>query len=262
MKSPSVPVTIQRYPNRVAGSGKRQEVPMKRLRRVLLAVVALVSAFGVAAQALPSPQATDPPAGHPAVHPDLHFQDGAIEVDGLTPEGEVVLFGVARRLLGYHQRVERIEQADVADATGFARFELEDGLPELAVWAAVDLTTGEIAAGPSPGFPRGVRAFPTAGLRGGGGLPDRLGQSLEDAQILYVRPGEGAWGTALLDGGLYDLDGPGNGSFEAALQDFVPVNTLSPTGPPEKIAAGDRIVVVDSTHLTLFTLRVTPDALH
>jgi len=256
------PVSNQRGPNRVASREPRQEVPMKTVRRILIVVVILVSAFGVAAQALPAPQAADPPGGQPAVHPDLQFQDGAIEVNGLTPEGEVVLFGVARRLLGYHQRIERVEQTNIADATGYARFEIEDGLPELAVWAAIDLTTGEIAAGPSPGFPRGVRTFPTAGLRGGGGLPDRLGQSLEDAQILYVRPGEGAWGTALLDGGLYDLDGPGNGSFEVALRDFIPVNTLSPSGPPEEIAAGDRIVVVDSTNLTLFTLRVTPDALH
>lgn len=224
----------------------------------LLSLLLLAFIFGPAASA----QQGGPPAAppEPPVRPELVFQDGAVEVQGLTPGGDVVLFGVARRALGYHQRVERVDEVLTADATGFARFELSDGVAPTAVWAVIDLSTGTLAAGPTPGFARQVRPFPTAGLHGRGGLPGSLVQSLEAAQILYVRPGEGAWGAALLDGNVYDRDGADNGSFELALEDLVPVGPETPLSPPVAISAGDVIVVVDSTNLSLFTLRVTPDA--
>jgi len=201
------------------------------------------------------------PADPPVVRPEIVFDAGGVSVAGLTPGGEAVLFGVARRALGYHQRVERVEEVLVADGEGSARFEMPEGVPVTAVWAVVDLTTGEIAAGPSPGFSRSVRPFPTAGLHGRGGVPGRLSAALEGAQILYVRPGEGAWGTALLDGGVYDQDGADDGAFEVSLADLVAVGTSGTAAPPAEVAAGDLVVVVDSTDLSLFTLRVTPDAL-
>lgn len=252
---------VRSCPPRTASTEERRERGLGRVRQVLLGAVLVMGLYGTPGLAAP-PDGGGSGNGTPPARPEVTFEAGAVEVDGLTPEGEVVLFGVARRTLGYHQRLVRIEEASVADATGYARFEIEDGVPLHAVWVAVDLATGGMAAGPTPGFPRGVRPFPTAGLHGGGGLPDRLGGALEAAQILYVRPGEGAWGTALRDGSVLDLDGLHNGSFEVALADFAPVNTVSPSAAPDEVAAGDLVVVVDSVNLVLFILRVTPDALH
>lgn len=224
----------------------------------LLLLLLVVACFPGAA----SGQAgTVPPSDPPVVRPEIVFEAGGVSVAGLTPGGEAVLFAVARRALGYHQRVERVEEVLVADGEGVARFEIPEGVPVTAVWAVVDLTTGELAAGPSPGFSRSVRPFPTAGLRGRGGVPGRLSAALEGAQILYVRPGEGAWGTALLDGGVYDQDGADDGAFEVSLVDLVAVGTSGSAAPPAEVAAGDLVVVIDSTDLSLFTLRVTPDAL-
>lgn len=116
-------------------------------------------------------------------------------------------------------------------------------------------------------YPAANRRRPTdtAGLHGRGGEPGRLRLALGYGQVLYVRPTAGAWGTALLDGGVYDLDGEHDGAFEIALDGLVPVagsEGLSTTEPPTEVAADDLIFVVDPTDLTLYSLRVTPDALH
>jgi len=238
------------------------ERPMERFVRSLSRVLVFVCLLGISLPgAVAGQEGNAPPSDPPVVRPEIVFEAGAVSVEGLTPGGEAVLFGVARRALGYHQRVERVEEVLVADAEGVARLEMPEGVPVTAVWALVDLTTGELAAGPSPGFSRSVRPFPTAGLRGRGGVPGRLSAALEGAQILYVRPGEGAWGTALLDGGVYDQDGADDGAFEVSLADLVAVGTSGTAVPPAEVAAGDLVVVVDSTDLDLFVLRVTPDAL-
>jgi len=235
---------------------------MKRLVRSLSLVLVFVSLSGISLPgAVAGQEGNGPPADPPVVRPEIAFDADGLSLSGLTPGGEAVLFGVARRALGYHQRVERVEEVVVADEEGGARYDVPEGVPVTAVWALVDLATGEVSAGPSPGFSRSVRPFPTAGLRGRGGVPDRLAASLEGAHILYVRPGEGAWGTALLDGGVYDQDGVDDGAFEVALEDLVAVGTSGPPVAPAEVAAGDLVVVVDSTDLDLFVLRVTPDAL-
>lgn len=238
-----------------------------RLLTVLTLLLPLVTGLGsgraAAAQTAEEPAA--PPSGTPeapAAAPALAFDGDAIVATGLSPAGEVILFGVARVPLGYLQRIERFEEVLVADAAGEARLELDEPLPALAVWAAVDTTTGALATAPTPGFPRAARPFPTAGLHGGGrGVPARMLQAIEAAHVLYVRPGEGAWGIAMIEGGAYDADGADDGVLELELDRMVPVGASSPAPPTESLP-GDVLVVVDPTDLSLFTLRVTPDVLH
>lgn len=193
--------------------------------------------------------------------PELSFEERAVVASGLTPGGEAVLFGLAVRGMGYYNRIERYDEILLADATGTAWLDLEDDLPPRAVWAVIDLASGELTTSPTPGFPRQAQPFPTAGLRGQGGVLQRFGHTLESAHVLYARPGEGggAWGFALDDGGGHDLDGADDGAFELSLEQLHPVGA-SPAEPPAEMVAGDILVVVDPTQLSLFTLRVTPDA--
>lgn len=220
-------------------------IPYAHLAAVLVGVLVLV----VAAPAAAAP-------------PELAFEEQAVVASGLTPGGEAVLFGLAVRAMGYYNRIERHEEVVLVDGTGAARLELAEELAPRAVWAAIDLASGEMTTSASPGFPRQAQPFPTAGLRGQGAVLQRLGHTLESAHVLYARPGEGggAWGFALDDGGGHDLDGADDGAFELALEQLHPVGG-SPPEPPAEMLAGDVLVVVDPTELSLFTLRVVPDPL-
>lgn len=236
-------------------------MPWKTLSPLALAVLSTATFCLVLCAPLAAQQEEDDEPKPPPVRPELTFEEEGVSVSGLSPEGEAVLFGVARLRLGYHQRVERFERVLVADASGAARFEPSEGLPPTAVWTVVDLPTGETAFGPTPGFERTPRQLPTAALHGRGGVPGRLHHALESAQILYVRPGEGAWGMALLEGTRFDRDEVDDGVFDVAFEDFVAAATAEPAEPPAEPAAGDVVLMVDPTDLTPYSLRVTPDAL-
>lgn len=239
-------------------------MPQNPYASILTAALALLTAglllalpAGLAAQGEPA----DPPAQPPAHGPELTFDEQGLAVSGLTPGGEVAVFGVGRVPLEYLTRVVRHEAILTADATGVAILELPEGLPERSVWAAVDLTTGGLVTSSPPTFPAAAKPLPATALRRGRaeGL-SRLGHSIQKAQVLWVRPGTGAWGTALEEGGTLDLDGADDGAFEIALEDLVPV-AASPLERPGGVDAGDVLLVVDPDTLTLFTLRVTPDLL-
>lgn len=239
--------------------------PLHRLVLLSLAVLMWCAGPGSAWAQETDPPSDPPPTPPPVIKPEISFDAEAVVADGLTPEGHAVMFGIARRWLGYHQRVERFEEVLTADADGATRLELGEDVPPFAMWVVVDLQSGEAATGPTPGFSGTVHPFPSAGLHGRGGEPDRLRQALESGQILYVRPGVGAWGLTPFDGGGFDADGTDDGAFEVALGDLLPTrgsDQLPAAEPPTAIAPGDLIYVVDPRDVTLYSIRVTPDVLH
>lgn len=223
-------------------------------------------------------QADDPPdqGEGPPPRPTMTFAGDAVSLSGLTPGGEAVLFGVAVRAMGFHNRVERYAEVLPTDDDGEARLELSEELPPRAVWAVVDLPSGAIETSPTPGFPRQAQPFPTAGLRGQGEGLDRFRHNVRGAHVLFVRPGEdgGAWGFIADDGSGYDLDGVQDGFVELSLAQLRTLGRSpeeggdeaaedgadeGPEDPPAEILPDDLLVVIDPTELELYTLRVPAD---
>jgi hypothetical protein len=82
---------------------------------------------------------------------------------------------------------------------------------------------------------------------------DRLVFNCERVYIAVVRPGTGAWLLQTHDGAKTDGDGDNNGVIRARLSSFSAFGGSPP--PPEKLAAGDIVLVIDPERL-LFSSHV------
>jgi hypothetical protein len=180
--------------------------------------------------------------------PTMSFEDQAVVVAGATPGGDVVLWTVYReRIAGVSTRLGRAHERVTADGTGAARLDLGRSVPELSVWAAVDLTTGQATVG-TPG------SFALTEIDAKGRRIDRALGRLEvdrhGLEILFVRPGVGSWRLGVYDGGPGDEDGAYDGTLRASLAALLP-DAKSGNAPP-KFQKGDVLVAVDPTDLNLF----------
>jgi hypothetical protein len=152
-----------------------------------------------------SAQPAQPPA-----NPAVSFEERAVVVSGLRPNGQVAWFGVAREVEDdWATLVRREEVAADTDGDGVVRLELDREVPLQSVWVAVDLTNGKVAIAAPDGFALRVAPLPVRGLgRGQGeGSPDYLEIDSTSVEAFVARPGVGVWGATAGDGGAGD-DGP------------------------------------------------------
>jgi len=187
----------------------------------------------------------------------------SIQVTGATASGQVVVFGMTRRGAGMMTAVERIDEVVAADALGEALVELGRPVPERSVWAAVDLTSGEIALAAPAAFELREVSFPQRGI---GATRRHLEDARRFLDVLLVRPvaavpaGQdaaavaGAWGRSFGDGGEGDDDGSLDGKVRVALADLAPLGT-SPQ-PPSELGPGDIVVAVDATTLEIYAAKL------
>jgi len=216
------------------------EVP--RVVRVRLAAAAVVLTLG----AVPAWSAP----------PSLSFEEQAVVISAATPDGPVAVFGVSRGFNGFTGYVLRHDEVLTAGADGVARLELEL-LPPRSAFAVIDLVTGEMGFGAPEGFELLQRPL-------GPGSIDANGAGLTEQRrwvyALWVRPqaaaGAGAWGAIVGDGGATDADGAEDGVVRAAVSSFVPIED-GDSAPPERLAAGDVVVVIDPESLEVAAARLS-----
>lgn len=192
--------------------------------------------------------------------PVVAFEEQAVVVDGLSPGGELVIFGFGRGVEGFVPFQIGFAERLTADAAGQVRFELPRELPTNSVWVAVDLAAGEARlAAPEDEEVREIE-FP------GRGLPASL-RRLEDAraslEVLWVRPaGEsadsatatGAWSGRVRDGSGLDGDEREDRRLSVRLDLLQPVGASPST--PEGLAPGDVLVGIDTATLEIYTFRL------
>jgi hypothetical protein len=188
--------------------------------------------------------------------PSLSFEDQAVVISGVTPGGSVAAFGVSRGFNGFTGYVLRHDEVLTAGADGVARLELEL-LPVRSAFSAVDLATGEVGFGAPEPFELRQRALAPESIdAGGGGLTERRSW----VYALWARPqadaGAGAWGAIVGDGGATDADGVEDGVVRAAASSFVPIEADG-SAPPEALAAGDVVVVIDPETLEVAATRLS-----
>jgi hypothetical protein len=187
--------------------------------------------------------------------PVLSFEDQAVVVSDVTPKGQVVWFSVAKQIEGYMAHfVRREEILPDTDGNGSVRFELDRTVPLQSIWVAVDLATGEAAVATPEGYPLRDASAPPGRGRGEPGRPDWVEEGREILEILLVRPGQGAWGLTVGDGGANDDDSHGDGRITAALARLRSLGACP--GPPERFQPKDLVFAIDLDRMELLAERV------
>lgn len=197
------------------------------------------------------------PAAAPvaAAPPELAFEPAAVVVSGLPPAGEVIVYGITREHLVYFWRLVPTREVLLADATGTARLEVPDGVGPRSIWAAVEPMTGELALASPEGFTPRELAFPAAGLgQSEAGAWRVLQIGFERVELLYVRPGVGAWWLFAADGATSDDDGAENSTLRVRFDRALPL--WGAELPPAGLAPGDVVFAVSLDTLDFFAARL------
>jgi hypothetical protein len=194
---------------------------------------------------------------HAATPVMLRFEPGAVVAQGITPGAQVVWFSVAREPQGYISRVVRREDVlSDADQDGSVAFPLEKEAPFKSIWVAVDLVDGRFAIAAPEGYPLREIGFPADGVRPVGGLLRELRNARGTAEILVVRPGTGAWGLSVADGGPADEDRANDGTLISSLRQAYAIGA-SPA-PPDHFLPKDVLVMIDPQRMELYTVSLNP----
>lgn len=230
--------------------------------RWLLGVGAFVALLGVASPVSgatfePKPLFVTKSASSP---PELVFEPEAVVARGLSPGAEVIFHGVTREHGGFFWRVVQTREVVLTDALGEARLELPAGeVGPLSVWTVVDPATGDFSLGTPAGSTAREVPFPADGLaRTEAGLWWALRTRYERLEVLYVRPGEGAWWLTAIDGGSGDDDRREDSSLRASLEEARPL--WGAEAPSPGFRPGDVVVAVSLDSLTYFAARLVDPA--
>jgi hypothetical protein len=190
--------------------------------------------------------------------PTITLDESSITVTGLNAGAEVVMFSLASVPQGDYLRLRRLDPVlRDEDRDGTVRYSPPGELQFKSTWAAVDLATGELAVATPRGFQARQLELPIASVRrNSAGEAIGLEHGLQAADILFVRPGVGAWGLTVADGGRDDEGAPNDDRIQTS------VGRGRRTAPsfaeaPQKLKAGDVILVIDNFTLDLLAIRLT-----
>ncbi|MGH9457315.1 MAG: hypothetical protein ACRD2J_06695 [Thermoanaerobaculia bacterium] len=178
-----------------------------------------------------------------AAAPAIEVTAETVRVAGVSPGANVVLFGLTRHPLEFESRVSRVTNL-VRDEDADGVVEVTTPVPLKSVWFAVDLATGAHATATPSEFrlrELPVRALLRSHLAAG---RTSLDPERELFDMVVVRPGGGAWHQTVGDGGRYDGDGRPNGRAAVSLTRLAPI--VEGTPPPEALASGDVVFIVDA----------------
>ncbi len=188
--------------------------------------------------------------------PALSFAAQAVQVQGMTPAGTVVWFGIGLDRIEYSEVRSEWQQAAVADAQGNASLSLPAAVPALSIWVAVDLTTGAFALGSPPGFSPGRFGVAAGAIFSGtGSASDQIADSADFIHVLLVRPGQGAWAATIGRGGVNDQSSPTDASLRFAIESLVALTPGAPAAPG-KLSPNDLLFVARPRTMEIGTLTV------
>ena len=192
------------------------------------------------------------PAGPKA--PEISFQQRSVTVDGITAQGQVVWYSVAREVAedDVATLVRRSGVRTDDDGDGRVSWDMEGDVPARSIWVAVDLATGRLAVAAPEGYPLRRVGWRGRGLGRNNARADRVEDLRTYADVLLVRPGEGAWRLTAGDGSDQDDDGVADGKLAVALDRMRSVEgSAGEAAPPERFGPKDVVVLIDPNRMEL-----------
>jgi hypothetical protein len=182
-------------------------------------------------------------------------------IGDVTPGGGVAVLGVVQDFPGDTMYVRTpFLVGEGADRLGEISLRLPDSInpvPRHSVFAAVDLSTGDVALGAAGGTRAitgiGTRAARVVELpRGGVGVAVKARR----LSAMLVRPSIGAWRKTIEDGGESDADGSGDGVVVLHPSAFARV--IDASSPPTELLEGDVVIAIDTYSREVHVVQV-PD---
>ena len=199
----------------------------------------------------------------PAFALDARYTPESIDLSDLTPGGEALYFHASRQSEGYIPSVgvHRGVWVD-EDGDGTITQPLGAPAPRRAVVVLVDLATGALATAPREETLVTPVEVPTdAFLAGPEGEISAFRHHRERVEMVVVRPGVGAWKLSAADGTALDVDPTQpsaepvvDGTVHFSLSDMEPVGDSALAEPPEALAPGDVVVMIDPRSFELYTV--------
>lgn len=196
---------------------------------------------------LAQPNATSPPS--------ITISNEIVRAEGMTPAGEVILFtaslesdgGTIRRVTGAKAFAD-------SDGDGVITFTGTRPVPLRSIWIGIDFDSGRYAIGSPPGYKVTVLPFPETDFRrDAGGIVGLFDREHLSAEMLVVRPKEGAWHLRAFDGGRGDADTARNGKLV-----LIPAEASVIRGapPPQRLKKGDLVAIIDPGRMEIYVTQV------
>jgi hypothetical protein len=180
----------------------------------------------------------------------------SVQVRNVSSGGEIVLFTAQLEATGglLRQRTGATRVSDT-DRDGIVTFKSPRTIPQRSIWVAIDLETGRsVIAGPS-GYPINVLPVPTTLLKKDAeGVIGVIDDERRSAEMLVVRPKDGAWRVIAFEGSDNDGDQEENGKLSLASSNAVAVGNSGK--PPNRLKKGDVIAVIDPGRMEVFVTEI------
>jgi hypothetical protein len=181
--------------------------------------------------------------------PAITLEPQAVSVSGGTPGGSVILFAVAKVPRRYSSETQTVFRTATADADGLLRFELPAPVPRRAIYAVVDVESGDHAIATPDGFAPQIQAIPPGALKKPGDGFEELDLDIGWIEALCVRPKKGAWRMFVLDGAGADQDRQPNGRTRIAATSMTPLHgTQEALG---KFKRHDVVIIIDPAKMAV-----------
>ena len=177
------------------------------------------------------------------------FGDRSLTFRGVTPGGRLAVYGVAREPLPTHPvtpaTVVRAEILTDTNNDGVIQWTLSVPVPQLGMWAAVDLSSGGHAAFATPDYePRLIALVPALLKNDNAGQVRKLEWPFGEIDIFVARPGQGAWRLYASKSSLLDENRDnGNRLLRIDVANMIRIGD-SPEGPV-KFRKGDVVAIFD-----------------
>lgn len=195
------------------------------------------------------PAAADPPL-------TISFSEGAFVIDDLEPGAAVIVTTVERSSRNYVPWNERHDRwLEDEDGDGSVRLEIDREVPPKFAVIAVELGSGRFDVWTPEGSPAREIALPAHTLiEGAGNRLEKLEDGRRYVELLWVRPGAGAWSLTLNDG---DADDEGPASDGGVLTSPQAMDPIGDSGAaPEAFERDDLLFRVAPREMEYYAARI------
>jgi hypothetical protein len=187
--------------------------------------------------------------------------DDRLLIEGLRPGASVALLSAAHERAYYMSRiVSSREVLTDDDRDGRIEYKPASGIAFQSIWIITDLASGETKVITPAGY-KAIEMFQQGAGRGNavnitGNIFD-IGR--ERADILVVRPNEGAWALPVREGGLKDAPVAARGRSAVPLVKLLPLRPAFGS-PPPALKDGDVVAIVDAVRMEYWVASVARGA--